>query len=197
MVQGVYIISSRRGGVRYIGSAVDMDKRLSSHKLDYRKWVAGAPTAACSSVEVLCFDDWELEVVEVVVDASQLRIREQAWMDTCETVNKVRAHGLDKERKKATKKAYDEDNKEEKKAYMKTYRKTYYKDNKEKIAAQSKEQYEANKEERAVYNKVRYEETLGVKTTCPVCGAEVAKQHLKKHQKIRRCLAAKSSQKLF
>ena len=71
-----------------------------------------------------------------------------------------------------TLKEYREDNKEK----IAEKIKKYYEDNKEKIKEQKKEYYENNKEK--LYEKV----------ICDKCGCESTKNHLKRHQKTKKCI---------
>ena len=85
------------------------------------------------------------------------------------------------------KKEYREDNKE--------YFKKYFKDNKEILNQKKKEYYEANKEIISQKQKEYTEankEKLYEKVICDKCGCESTKNHLKRHQKSKKCINFKN-----
>jgi len=88
-------------------------------------------------------------------------------------------------------KKHYENNKEQISEYNKEYRNA----NKEQIAEQQKKHYENNKEQIVERSKEHYEnnkeqilERLKQKVICEHCGFESRKNHLKRHQKSKKCL---------
>jgi len=92
-----------------------------------------------------------------------------------------------KEKKLEKHKEYNKANKEKIAERMKEY----YEDNKEKILEKHKEWYENNKEKAKEYSKKFYEnnkEKKLEKVICDHCGCESTKNHLKRHQKTKKCI---------
>jgi len=113
------------------------------------------------------WDGWIMIAIEEYSCDSKkkLEIRERYYIDLLRPV-------LNKYIPARTLKEYREDNKEK----IAEKIKKYYEDNKEKIKEQKKEYYENNKEK--LYEKV----------ICDKCGCESTKNHLKRHQKTKKCI---------
>jgi len=142
------------GDLSYIGSTINLKERMWSHISNYKS------NKTCSSKEILCYDDYEVEVlaeiyyVENHLDIN-LRNLEREYMEQYKCVNKIRAIVTEEERKKEMKE-YD---KEYKKEYEKTdkrkeYKKEYEKTDKRK---EYKKEYEKT-DKRKEYNK-EYQKT--------------------------------------
>lgn len=101
-------------------------------------------------------------------------------------------HENNKEQIKEQRKRYRENNKEviaekQKKYYtgnkerMNNYKKLYNKNNKELITAKKKQYYESNK------NTIKSKNSSLVQ--CNICRAQSTRQHLKRHQRTKKCMA--------
>ena len=125
----VYMIKCNITNECYIGSSMCKNKndRLSSHKFKNNK---------CISKQIIDRNNYEYIIIEDIldIDKKQIRIKEQAYIDKYDCINKHRAY------------ISEEQKKEEQKQYMKEYNKEYYENNKEQLG-EYKKQY--NKE----YNK--------------------------------------------
>ena len=66
---------------------------------------------------------------------------------------------------------------------LKEYDKQYYRDNCEKIAEQAKQYYEDNRDKILERYKQKYK--------CDICGVEVLKKCIKRHQRTAKCMNAK------
>lgn len=97
-----------------------------------------------------------------------------------------------KERIAEKHKEYYEENKE----VLKQYQQQYQENNKDKIAERKKEYYENNKKkilEKRKDNKDMIKEKASQKVTCSVCGKEIRKDGLKRHQESKKCLKIKNN----
>ncbi len=100
-------------------------------------------------------------------------------------------HKNNKEKIKEYNKEYHKNNKEK----ILEYHKKYDKNNKEKIKEYQKEWYENNKKQITKYQKEYYEnnkEKKLEKIECPICQCVITKQHLKRHQKSKKCLESQN-----
>ena len=77
----------------------------------------------------------------------------------------------------------------DKKKYFKKYSKKYYEENKAKKKEYQKEYNQYNKEK----IKEKRKEKKNIKINCPICDCLIRKQHLKRHQKTKKCLKIKNS----
>ena len=89
-----------------------------------------------------------------------------------------------------TNKEYSQDNKEK----IKEYRKQWHQDNRDKMIQKMKQNYENKKEEINEKRKENYQnnrdeilEKRKEKIKCDLCGLELTKCHLKKHQRSTNC----------
>lgn len=154
----VYKIYSLLGDKCYIGSTTkSLNERFSNHKWDYKRWKQGKIN------KITSFDLFEeykpenccIELLEEVNDISQLKIREQYWIDNTEnTVNNFRAIFIDKERIKEYQKEYKQTHKEYYNQLKKEWaeknkdkKKQYYEQNKQQINNKKKQYYQNNKED--------------------------------------------------
>jgi len=122
----------------------------------------------------------ELEILGVYKKKCSKRIKllvEQFYINKYNSIN----DGLNSRNaftnKKKYRKKYNQDNKE----HIKEYRKKYRDDNNEKLKQGKKKYREKNKEK------------LKQKINCPICDCLIRKQHLKRHQKTKKCLKVKNS----
>lgn len=142
----IYKIIDNTNGHIYIGSTCGtLDKRLNSHKRDYRKFI-NSKSNFVTSFSIIENNDYIIELIELFPcnTRKELEAREGYHIRNNECVNKNIVG--------RTKKEYDKDNKEQKKQYykanrdtIKEYKKQYYQINREKILQQRKEYYELKK----------------------------------------------------
>jgi hypothetical protein len=76
----VYLLFSLTAGLGYVGSAANPLKRLVNHLTAFRSWCATGELR-CTSVIVLAHDDWDIKLLELVEDPTELRVKEQHWID--------------------------------------------------------------------------------------------------------------------
>jgi group I intron endonuclease len=80
-MQGVYVITNTRSNKKYVGSSVNVKKRLSAHKRELRKG-----THCCAHLQRSWSkgseDLFTFDILEEVKDVGDLIAREQYWMDT-------------------------------------------------------------------------------------------------------------------
>lgn len=130
------------GNLSYIGSTINLKERMRKHKSKYNN---------CSSKEIMCFDDYEVEIlaeiyyVENKYDINLLNL-EREYIEQYECVNKYRPIITEEERK------------EKKKEYMKEYeksdkRKEYMKSDKRKENKKEYDKSDKYKEYKKEYNK--------------------------------------------
>jgi len=110
------------GELSYIGSTINLKKRIRKHIYNYKN------NMSCSSKEIICFDDFEVEVlaeiyyIENHLDKN-LRNLEREYMEQYVCINKLRAIVSKEERKKETKEYQKEYEKlDKRKEYKKEYR---------------------------------------------------------------------------
>ena len=162
----------------YIGSSVDIKKRIASHKSDCNN-----SNSKKYNFKVYKFirnnggwDNWEFEILlEVsVISKEELRIKyERPYQLDLKPDLNVRVEGRtidewyedNKKEKLKKKKEFYEDNKEEKKEY--------YEDHKEEILEKRKEKYKNNKEE--ILEKAKE------KILCDECGIYYTKSNKSQH----------------
>jgi len=96
MKSGIYKITSPKGKI-YIGSAVNLDKRLKQHEYKYRQWVKDKTSSACrylySAFEKYGFENFKIEVLENC-EKLQLEEREQYWLDFYKSYNKENGYNI-------------------------------------------------------------------------------------------------------
>lgn len=130
----IYKITSTQTDKVYIGSTKQtLERRLIGHKSEYK-----CDTNRTKSVELLCYDDCQIELIEEVEydDIKDLRTKEGQY------IKEMKEQAVNKRIEGRTKKEYMDqwyiDNED--------YDKDYYKANKEVKNTKSKEYYEANKD---------------------------------------------------
>jgi len=132
------------------------------------------------------WDEWQMVPIEVYPcnNINELEIRERYHIELLKSkLNKVIPT--------RTKKEHYEANKE----ILAGKQKKKYEANKEKIAEKAKDYYEANKDQ-ILENKKKYRkankqiisEKRKQKVICDHCGSEITKNHLKRHQKSKKCI---------
>jgi hypothetical protein len=164
----IYSIRSHQTDQVYIGSTTQtLAQRLGKHRCTYRRWKNSVGYMGTTSKEILKYDDYYIELVEMYPcnNKDELHKREgEIIRATPNCVNKIIAGRTSKEYREDNreiiqqkKKEYAEKNKESIKQYKKEYaeknkesiakkKKEYAEKNKERIRQKSKEYYEKNKE---------------------------------------------------
>ena len=194
----------------YVGSTIDkLAKRMASHRQD--------KTCSLSKLVNGDWNNWYIELYEEYPcdNKEQLERREGEVQRQIATINKRIAGRTINEYKKENydkiveqKKRYYEDNRgkviergklfyesnrdeilEKAKQYrednnnkIREYKKQYYNDNRDEIIEQKKQYYKDNRDE--------IREKTKDKCKCDICGAEITKKHLKKHQRTAKCMNA-------
>jgi len=125
------------GDLSYVGSTIDLKKRMWNHISNYND---------CSSKEIMCYDDYEVEIlaeIYYVKNRNDINLRnlEREYMEQYKCVNKVRPIITEEERKKEIKE-YRLENRDK----MKEYQKEKYLENRDKILEQKKEKYLENRD---------------------------------------------------
>jgi len=125
------------GDLSYIGSTIDLKKRIRKHISNYNN---------CSSKEIICFDDYEVEIlaeIYYVENKNDINLRnlEREYMEQYKCVNKYRAIITEEEKK------------EEKKEHNKEYKKKYQKSDTHKEYQKEYKKSDTYKEYKKEYNK--------------------------------------------
>ena len=147
----------------YYGSTTTtLQQRLAGHKCPANKTISN----------ILNRDNLTIELMEEVEDESQLRIREQYYLDNYECVNIKRAHNTP----------------EQWQQHLKQWQQQYWDKNKDKINKYKKTIIDKTKG----YNKKYYEtnrdkiiEKARTKYTCE-CGADLSYSHKARHEKTQK-----------
>lgn len=161
----------------YVGSTTCMRRRKSSHK------------TACNNennkhyhYNVYQFirdnggwDNWDMVLVEKVNvnDGDELGKEERKWIEQLNAI-------LNKNIPTRTRKEYYKEYRENNKDKLKEYYKEYSENNKKEILEYQKQHYKNNKEK------------ILKKIECPICQCVITKQHLKRHQKSKKCLESQN-----
>ena len=165
----VYTIRCRYdNSLIYVGSTIDkLSKRMAGHRKDKK----------CSLYKLVNGDwnNWYIELYEEYPcdNKEQLEKREGEVQREIATVNN-RIAGR-------TKKEYKQDNRDE----ILEKAKLYYENNRDERLEYQKKYDENNRDERLEKNKQ--------KCKCDVCGCEIRKNGLKKHQRTPKCMNANKS----
>ena len=157
----IYKIYDNTNGNIYYGSTTQkLSYRLTNHRNDYKKFLDGK-RAYVKSFDIIQNGDFTISLVEEFEYESKdvIKQKERYYIENNQCVNK-QIPGR-------TKKQYREDNREK----FKQWKKESYLRNKEK----RKEEYHNNKEK---YN---------IKIDCPICGCNVVKKGLPRHQRTKKC----------
>jgi hypothetical protein len=151
------LICNETNEVYYGSTTQKINKRISSHKKDHKRWKAGK-TSFVTSFQIIERGNYTYEVVEEVVyeNKKQLEERERYYIENNDCINKNIPTRSNKE--------YCEANKDTIKEYKKEWyvankdkMKEYNQANKEKIKEYMKEYNQANKDQRKEYDKARYQ----------------------------------------
>lgn len=153
----IYKIWSNKGSKCYIGSTTQsLNQRFSKHKWDYKCWKEGKLNKNITSFDLFeeyGFENCCIELLEEVNDISQLKIREQFWINNTQNiVNNFRAIFIG--------------------------HKEYYKNNLEYFKEYFKKYYEHKKEHIKEYKKKYTKE----KVKCE-CGSFISRSSLTRHKK--------------
>jgi hypothetical protein len=159
------------------------------------------------------WDNWKMVWIEDYPCKSkrELLLREdEVMLQYQNRLNKRKAH-MTYEEKKEKQKKYHQDNRdkilEQQKEYKQANReiilqknKEYYKDNHEKLLQKNKEYKQANCEiilqknkEYRQNNREKIAEKIKEKIKCDICGNEITKYNLPRHQKSLKCQSHKKS----
>ena len=168
----IYKIHCNETGEDYYGSTNNLNKRMSMHKCSTEKHLS---KRQCESRKIIERNNYKVEVIETLNydDKTELKIREQHYLDTCICINKFGAYQSLEDKKAAVR----ERGKSEKGLKEKA---TYRENNRDYLAKCSRERYALKKEE---INAKRC-----LKIICS-CGQEITQgkhnQHLKtaKHER--------------
>ena len=157
----IYKISSPTTDIVYIGSSIDIDRRVSQHKTLQAYADGGKPHKNIRSLEITCLDDWKLELIEKYPcqTKKELETRERFWIET--TPNCINHHIPTR-----TRCEYRMANEEQKEKSRQRANK-YYKENRDEC-------------------KARFAE----KVVCERCGGQVSRIHMSRHQKTTKCTEA-------
>jgi hypothetical protein len=179
----------------YVGSTIDkLAKRMSNHRLDKK----------CSLSKLVNGDwnNWYIELYEEYPcnNKEQLEKREGEVIREIATINKNIAGRTRKEwceenhdEIREQKKKYHQDNRDEILEKMKKY----HQDNRDEILEQKKKYHQDNRDEilekKKKYRQVNRDKLLEKakeKCKCDVCGVEIVKVYLKRHQRTAKCMNA-------
>ena len=191
----------------YVGSTTCMRRRKNQHKTNCNNEKRKAYNYNVYKFirEHGGWDNFDIVLVEKVNvnDGNELRKEERKWI---EQLNATLNCSIPSRTRKEYKKEYYENNKDKIKDKSKeNYEnnkdkraekmKEYYENNKEKILEYHKEYHKNNKESKKEYyekNKKLIAEKLKQKVECPICNSIITKQHLKRHQKSKKCLESQN-----
>ena len=123
----VYEIFCNKSGMRYIGSTVQtLEKRIAEHIYLNKSYKSGK-AKVCYSFQILDNGGYTVNVLEIVEheDVSELREREQHYIENLDNVNGIRAHC----------------SKENRQAGGRYRQKVYYQNHSVKVCEQHKEKY--------------------------------------------------------
>ena len=164
----------------YVGSTIDkLAKRFAGHKADSKR----KPIPLYEHIN----NDWKNWYIELYEDypcdnKQQLERREGQVQREIANINKAVAG--------RTRKEYYNDNRDE----MLEKQKQYNIDNRDKKVEYSKEYYNDNRDEMIERQRQYYKDNrdkMLEKCKCDICGAEVVKYGIKRHQKSAKCINAK------
>ena len=142
------------GDLSYIGSTINLKERIWKHRSKYN---------GCSSKEIICYDDFEVEVLAEIyyvknhLDINLLNL-EREYIEQYECVNKYRPILTEEERKEYEK---SDKRKEYKKEYKKSdkykeYQKEYEKSDKRKEYQKEYQKSDKRKAYQKEYQKEHY-----------------------------------------
>ena len=87
----VYKLTCNETGLVYYGSTREtLNKRLSKHKNNYKRYLEGTEKDYCTSYEVLKNNNYKIELLETCDDVYHMIKRETYYFDNFECVNKRR-----------------------------------------------------------------------------------------------------------
>jgi hypothetical protein len=166
----IYKITSPQCDKFYIGSTTaTLNRRLSIHKSDYKRYIEKNTGSCITSFEVVKFDDC---IIELIKEVNCQNRKELAKIEG-ECILEYHDRILNKNVAGRTQKEWTEKNKD----IIKEQRKEWTEANNEKIKEQMKKYKEANKE------KIR--EKLREKINC-ICGDEFTKCNIRRHEKSKK-----------
>ncbi len=82
----IYEIVCNETGERYIGSCIDLKRRVSQHIQQYHCY---------SSKSIIDRGNYTTKILETIVDGSNIRIKEQEWLDKLENINIQNAYATE------------------------------------------------------------------------------------------------------
>lgn len=176
----IYQIRSNKTDKVYVGSTIQsLSVRLAEHRRNYNLYCKMNKNKGCSSIELLCYDDYYIELIENYPCNSieELNKREGEYIRKLNCVNKKIAgrtsHDYYMEHQDSMKTWHKNDYNKNKELYLERHKKRY-EENKEKIKEQMKIYRENNKE--------KIKERMSKKIMC-VCGCEIRYDNKSKHLK--------------
>ena len=151
------------GNLNYIGSTINLKERIRHHISDYKF------NKSCSSKEIICFDDYEVEVLAEIYYVENhfdinLRKLEREYMEQYKCVNKYKAILTQQEIKEYYKKYEKSDKRKEyKKEYEKSDKRKEYMEQYKNLNSDKYKEYkkkheksDKRKEYKKEYNKQYY-----------------------------------------
>jgi hypothetical protein len=179
----------------YVGSTIEtLSVRMAKHRSTMKR---KPHYKLYTHMNELGVENFYIELIENCPcnDVYELRAREGHFIRKIGTLNKQIAGRTDKEYMNQYNKEYKEKHKEA----LKEYCKKYNEDNKEHIKEVKKKYREEHKVEIQEKKKAYYEknkEYNNEKITCNICGCQLIRQNMARHQKTNKCkLIAESKNK--
>jgi len=190
----IYKILNNVDNEIYVGSTTEtLGQRMARHRQDMKH---RPHYKLYKHMYELNVENFYIELIENFPcnDVYELRAREGHFIREIGTMNKNIAGRTynkwreeNKEHIKSHSKQYYEDNKHDKikqyrednKELIKTHRKQYYENNKDYLKEYDKQYHEKNKE--------HIQHRTNKKITCNVCGCQVSRGNIARHQKTEKC----------
>ena len=154
----IYKIVSTKTNSVYIGSSINVERRVSQHRTLQADAIRGRQHKNVRSLEITCLDDWQLVVIEKYPcrTKKELETRERYWIEN--TPNCINHHIPTR-----TRSEYRIANEEQKeKSRQRAHQ--YYKDHREDCKAYFAE-----------------------KMDCKLCGCQVNRSHMSRHHMTKKC----------
>ena len=180
----IYQILNNINDEVYVGSTTQpLCKRLYTHKSNSKGRVE-CKAPLYELMREIGKDIFYIELIELYPcnNREELRAREGYYIRERGSLNKViagRTFKMYYQDNKCKFKQYYEDNKEHIQEYHKQYYKQYYETNKQHY----KQYYERNKDNILVSQSQYREQNI----TCNICGGQICRAALKRHQKTKKC----------